>query len=192
MMNPMEDHWKAVKMILRYIVGTILYGLTFSSSNHLNRMVFCDADLANDLVTEDPCLFFVYFLVIISFPRVRKKQTVVVRSTTEAEYRSLANVVMEILWVQSLLKELKVILVSKPLLLCDNMSTILLSKNPLFHNCNKHLKLDLHFVKEKVTYGLLTVAHVPSIHQVADILTKPLSYPRFSCLRSKLRVSAGT
>lgn len=134
------------------------------------------------------CLFFGSNLISWS----AKKQTVVARSTTEAEYISLASVVMEILWVQSLLKELKVTLMSKPLLLCDNMSTILLSRNPLFHNRTKHLELDLHFIREKVTDGLLTVAHVPSIYQTSYILTKSLSYPRFSTLRSKLRVSAGT
>lgn len=72
------------------------------------------------------------------------------------------------------------------------MSTMLLSKYPLFHNQTKHMELNLHFVPEKVTSGLLTMAHIPSFYQVVDIFTKPIFYPRFNSLRSKLRVSADT
>ena len=50
----------------------------------------------------------------------------------------------------------------------------------------KHLELDFHFVREKVSVGLLQVLHVSSLDQLADLLTKPLSRARFLLLRDKL------
>lgn len=86
------------------------------------------------------------------------------------------------------LKNYKSQLQPSHLFFCDNLSAFLLSKNPILHQRTKHLELDLHFVREKVTSGYLNIAHVPSIHQWTDLLTKSLSYPRFSHLRAKLRV----
>lgn len=88
----------------------------------------------------------------------------VARLTIEVEYRSLALAVMEVLWLQSLLAELHVPLLSKPQLYCDNMSTVLLSKNPILHNQTKHLELDLYFVREKMLANQIIVTHVPSLY----------------------------
>ena len=118
-----------------------------------------------------------------------KKQTLVARSSTEAEYRSLANTEAELLWVQSLLTELKISF-QPPRILCDNMSTVALTQNPVLHTRTKHMELDIFFVREKVLAKTLFVSHVPSLDQRADILTKPLSPTRFEFLRDKLNVVA--
>lgn len=75
-----------------------------------------------------------------------------------------------------------------PIVWCDNLSTVLLSANPVQHARTKHVKLDLDFVREKVIQGKLFVEHVHSIDQVADILTKAISSCRFNDLCCKLRV----
>lgn len=72
------------------------------------------------------------------------------------------------------------------MLWCDNLSTIALARNTVFHSCSKHIELDLHFVKEKVMQKALFIGHVPTTDQLADILTKPLSQARFLLLRDKL------
>ena len=94
------------------------------------------------------------------------------------------------MWIQSLLGELKADLKNAPTLWCDNTSTILLSANLVLHSQNKHVELDLFFVREKVISKQLVVQHVPSIDQVADILTKPLSLQFFNRLKGKLNVSS--
>ena len=72
------------------------------------------------------------------------------RSSIEAKFRSLANIVVEITWLCSLLGELK-ITVSKPFVVwCDNLSIILWAANPVLHAPRKHIELDLCFVREKV------------------------------------------
>ena len=76
-----------------------------------------------------------------------KKQTSVARSSTEAEYRSLAHTSADIAWIRQVLQDLKVSLPQQPVLHCDNLSAIALSSNPVYHSRNKHLDIDFHFVR---------------------------------------------
>ena len=75
-----------------------------------------------------------------------------------------------------------------PTVWCDNLSTLLLSANPILHAKTKHIELDLYFVHEKVIQKLIDVRHVPSSDQTVDIFTKVIPSYRFPLLRSKLRV----
>nr|KYP70937.1 Copia protein [Cajanus cajan] len=116
-----------------------------------------------------------------------RKQPVVARSSTEAEYRSLAQATSEVLWIQTLLHELRVPF-STPTIYCDNQSTVSLAHNPVLHSITKHMEINLFFVREKVLANQLTVQHIPASDQWADALTKPLSSTRFLILRDKLKV----
>lgn len=109
------------------------------------------------------------------------------RSSAEAEYRSMAQLAAELIWVQSLLKELHCPF-QVPKILCDNLSTATLAHNPVLHNRTKHMELDIFFVREKVLSKNLVVAHVPAHDQWADAPTKPLFAAKFIPLRAKLRV----
>ena len=104
-----------------------------------------------------------------------RKQTGVARSSTEAEYRSVANTAAELSWVCSLLTELGVTLSTKPVVYCDNVGATYLSANPVFHSKMKHLALDFHFVRNNVQSGALRVTHVSTKDQLADALTKPVA-----------------
>ena len=85
-----------------------------------------------------------------------KKQRVVARSTTKAEYRALANGASETLWLLALLHELGFPLKVPPLL-CDNLGATHLSFNPVHHSTMKHIQIDLHFVRNQVHKGTLHV-----------------------------------
>lgn len=104
----------------------------------------------------------------------------------EAEFKSLANATIEMIWIQSILRELRIPLVPEPLIWCDNLSTVAVSANPVFHSSSEHFEFDLHFVREGAIDKHLIVNHVPSNEQVADILTKPLLVISFNKLRTKL------
>jgi histone deacetylase 1/2 len=188
----LESHRTAVKRILRYLRGTLHYGLQLhpaSVNKPLSLLAFSDADWGADpddrKSTSGSCIYLGPNLV----SWWSKKQTLVARSSTEAEYRALANAAAEVLWLQSLLTELKVPFTT-PIFYCDNMSTVALSHNPVLHAKTKHMELDIFFLREKVLSKHLIVRHVPATHQYADLLTKPLSPGplRFLHLRDKLRV----
>ena len=115
-----------------------------------------------------------------------KKLHTISRSSTEAEYRSLASLTSEMLWLQSLLSEFQTKMTMVSIIWCDNISTVSLSANPFLHSRTKHMELDLYFVREKVMERKLVVNHVPTEDQVADVLTKPLSFKFFDKLRGKL------
>ena len=156
----------------------------------MNLTGFCDADWGNDLCDRRSTTGYCFYLGNNVVSWSSKKQHVVSRSSTEAEYRSLANATSELLWLQSLLAELKVQVRNIPVLWCDNMITISLSANPVLHSRTKHIELDLYFVREKVIAKEIEVNHVPSVDQVADVFTKPLSAQFFQRMKKKLTVTA--
>ncbi|KAL5775315.1 hypothetical protein ACOSP7_012872 [Xanthoceras sorbifolium] len=185
MQYPLDEHWKAVKRILWYLQGTLTAGLHFTRLNSvssLNLVAYSDADWASNpddrKSTSGFCIFFGPNLVTWS----AKKQHTISRSSTEAEYRSLASTVAELTWLKSLLQELRVPQPVIPTIWCDNLSTIAMASNPVLHARTKHIELDLYFVRDKVVQGAIQVNHVPTIDQLADIFTKALPTPRGSPL----------
>ncbi|KAL5540260.1 hypothetical protein UlMin_044401 [Ulmus minor] len=190
MQSPLDEHMKAVKRILRYLKGTLDEGIYMKRSQAMNLTGFCDADWGNDLCDKRSTTGYCFYLGNNVISWSSKKQHVVSRFSTEVEYRSLANATSELLWLQSLLAELKVQVGNIPMLWCDNMSTISLSANPVLHSRTKHIELDLYFVREKVIAKEIEVNHVPSVDQVADVFTKPLSAQFFQRMKKKLIVTA--
>lgn len=98
------------------------------------------------------------------------------RSSAKAEYRALASVTCEILWLFTLLKDLHVSISTPATLFCDNKSAIHIAENPMCHERTKHIDIDCHVVREKLLQGVIKPLHVTSSYQIADILTKAL-YP---------------
>ena len=117
-----------------------------------------------------------------------KKQHTISCSSIEAEYRSLANIVAELIWLTSLLEELRITTTKIPIIWCDNLSIVQLATNPILHARTKHVELDLYFFREKFLQNKVLVQHVPSIDQTTDVLTKPISSSKFPLLRNKLKV----
>ncbi|CAN6555176.1 unnamed protein product [Malus baccata var. baccata] len=117
-----------------------------------------------------------------------KKQSSVSISSTETEYKALAHTTDDLTWIRAVLKDLEIFLPTPPVIRCDNMSTIALSANPVFHSRIKHLDRDYHFVLETVQQGDLEVSYIPTKDQYADILTKGLHGPSFvkHCYNLKL------
>jgi hypothetical protein len=104
-----------------------------------------------------------------------KKQPVIARSTTEAEYRAMTLGVAEMLWLKRLLEDLKVNHVEKMKLWCDSKSAINIANNHVQYDRTKHVEIDRFFIKEKMESGLLELSHITTGNQVADYLTKGLS-----------------
>ncbi|CAN6705159.1 unnamed protein product [Malus baccata var. baccata] len=138
-----------------------------------------DSDWAADITTRRSITGFVVYLGDNPISWQSKKQSTVSRSSTEAEYKALAHCAADIFWIRSVFKDLHQYISNPPSLYCDNLSTLALSSNPVFHSKIKHLDTDYHFVREKVQKGDLTVHYIPTDDQVADVFTKGLHSPIF-------------
>jgi histone deacetylase 1/2 len=172
--KPTTLHWSAVKRILRHLKATSSPGLRIRKSLSTLVSAFSDVDWAGSPDDRRSTGGFVVFLGSNLVSWNARKQATVSRSSTEAEYKSLANATAEMMWVQTLLKELGVRAPRYAKLWCDNLGATYLSANPIFHARTKHIEVDFHFVRERVAQGLLKIQFVSTGDQVADGFTKPL------------------
>ncbi|XP_019178996.1 PREDICTED: uncharacterized protein LOC109174195 [Ipomoea nil] len=186
MHSPTDDHWGLLKRVLRYVKGTQEYGLRLSLSPSSNLHAYTDSDWAGCPVDRKSTSGYAVFLDTNLVSWVSRKQRTVARSSTEAEYKGLADVSAEVTWVVSLLRELGLHSGTPATLWCDNLGATYLAANPVFHARTKHVEIDYHFVRDKVAAGDFIVSFVSTKDQLADIFTKPLPAPRFQALRDKL------
>ncbi|GAA0163395.1 transmembrane signal receptor [Lithospermum erythrorhizon] len=153
MHNPTDLHSQEVKRILRYLKGSITQGLQLRASSSFDILAYANADWAGcdtRRSTSGNYIFLGNSLVSWS----SKKQNVVARSSTEAEYRSLALCTTKVCWIQNLLKELCVSSSRVPTILCDNMGATYLAINPVLHSRIKHVEIDMCFVRENLQVEL--------------------------------------
>ncbi|KAL0412957.1 UNVERIFIED_CONTAM: hypothetical protein Sradi_1497400 [Sesamum radiatum] len=104
----------------------------------------------------------------------------------EAEYRAMAYTTTELVWLKYLLNDLSIHLHHPMKPICDNKTALHIAANPFFHERRKLIELDCHFILEKLQDGLITIAYVPSCHQLTDVFTKALGRDQFHFLLRKL------
>ncbi|RVW78478.1 Retrovirus-related Pol polyprotein from transposon TNT 1-94 [Vitis vinifera] len=186
MNNPTEKHMTAVIRILRYLKMTPGKGLFFQRTTKKEIEIFSDADWAGSMTdrrsTSGYCSFVWGNLVTWR----SKKQSVVARSSAEAEFHAMAQGICEGIWLNRLLEELRVPLKHPMVLYYDNQAAISIAKNPVHHDRTKHVEIDQHFIKEKIEEGVFKVSYTPTNCQTADILTKALARVNFEDLTEKL------
>ncbi|GKC73454.1 ribonuclease H-like domain-containing protein [Tanacetum coccineum] len=188
MHDPREPHLSALKRILRYVRGTLSYGLQLYSSTTSSLVAYSDADWAGCPTTRRSTSGYCVFLGNNLLSWSSKRQFTLSRSSAEAEYRGVANAVAETCWLRNLLRELHTPLATATLVYCDNVSAVYLSSNPVQHQRTKHIEIDIHFVRDLVATGAIRVLHVPSRYQYADIFTKGLPTSLFDEFRTSLSV----
>lgn len=148
--SPTVKQWQSAKRILRYLKGTLDYGIHLKPSSHLSLYGFCDADwgVAHEhrKSISGYCVFLSNSLVSWS----SKRQHVVSRSSTESEYRAIEDVACELAWISSLLQELKCPVAKPVAIWSDNLGAGALAANPVYHSRTKHVEIDVHFIRDKV------------------------------------------
>jgi hypothetical protein len=100
-----------------------------------------------------------------------KKQVVVSRSSTKAEYRSLAIATTELYWLCMLFKDIHVSLPLAPVLWCDNVSALALASNPMYHAHTKHIEVDYHLFEKKSLF--VTFLFNLFLHMTKYLISSP-------------------
>nr|GFA30110.1 hypothetical protein [Tanacetum cinerariifolium] len=132
------------------LVQPRIIGLQLQGNPDTSLEAFSDADWAGDSDDRRSTEGFAIYLGSNLISWTANKQRTVSRSSIEAEYKVLADTVVELTWLQALFNELGIRSSLTPILWCDNLGATYLSANPIFHACTKHMEIYCHSVQEKV------------------------------------------
>jgi hypothetical protein len=186
--NPKETHVLVVKIIFRYLQGTVDYGLWYPKDTDLILRAYTDADWEGSIddrkITSGGAFFLGSFLV----SWLNKKQTSISLSTGEVKYIAATSCCTQVLWIKKNLKDIQVPCDQPVTIMCDNTSAINISKNHVQHSKTKHIPIKYHFLREQVQDQVVKLEYVPSKEKIADIFTKPLPRESFEYLRQRLGV----
>ena len=189
MHSPSEIHFKAAKRVLRYIKGTLDYGLFFGKSEKFELIGFTDSDWAGSSDDMRSTSGYVFTCGSAIFSWKSKKQETVAQSSAEAEYIAAAAAVNQALWLKRLMTDFDQGVCNQEnavKLMVDSKSAIAIAKNPVCHSRTKHFKIKFHFVREMVQDGEVSLKYCSTDIQLADIMTKALSKSRFEFLRNEI------
>jgi hypothetical protein len=183
-----RPHLDAVRRILRYIKHTLQCGIFYEAKSQLQIHGYTDADWAGNVLDRRSTSGFMFSFGSGAISWSSKKQPTVALSSTEAEYRGAAIVACEIVWLQKLLSDLGQSVDAPVVIYCDNISSIILANNPVYHARTKHIEVHYHFIREKVLAKEINLIHVNTEDQVVDIFTKALGIDKLKKFRKMLGV----
>lgn len=92
----------------------------------------------------------------------QKKQPIIARSIVKAKYRAMALATCEVTWLTQLQKDLGLKALQPVLLKCDNQAALSIVVNPVHHEHTKHVEVDCHFIRDKVSSGTIKPQYVPT------------------------------
>ena len=171
---------------MRYPKAHPSRGLLYKANGHLWVEAYTDADWAGSpsdrKSTTKDCTFLRRNLITWR----SKKQTVVARSSAEAEYRAMAHTSCEFMWIKHLLEELRFVVKLPMTMHCDNQAAIYIASNPVFYERTKHIEVNCHITQEKVEDGVIATPYVYTRVQIVDMFTKVLCKTRLGLLCNKL------
>jgi hypothetical protein len=176
------------KRVLRYVAGTLNFGLWYTKSDSNQLSGYTDNDFAGSLDDRKSTSQHVFQLGTNLISWTSKKQPIVSISSAEAEYVVATSASCQAVWLRRILKEMSHTENDPTPIFCDNTSAIALSKNHVFHKKRKHIDTRFHFIRELVNNGDIALQFCASRDQLVDIFTKPLGKSVFDFHRQHLGI----
>ena len=187
MSKPGRIHWEAVKWVMRYLKGALDSDLLFTKGEDFKVRGFCDADYATDLDRRRSVTGYVFQVGGNTISWRSGLQHIVALSTTESEYMALAEAFKEALWLKGFVSELG-FKQDDVRVFSDSQSAIHLAKNGGFHERTKHIDTRLHFMRDVIEAGDVTVHKIHTSINPADFLTKCVPGQKFETCLEILKV----
>jgi hypothetical protein len=190
--RPSAAHFNALKRVFRYLRGTTNQSLTFTGTNdRIPQLVaYTDSDYASNPDHRRSVTGYAFILCGGPISWASRRQATVAQSSVEAEYMAMAEGVKEAVWWRSFLGELSQRSSSPTPIYVDNTGSISLAHNPEHHARTKHIDVKYHITREHLQCGTITLHHVPTQDNTADVFTKALSRPAYVQHRSKLGLTS--
>jgi hypothetical protein len=188
MVESRSVHMVGAKHVLRYVAGTVDFGLDYVRGDGVSLVGYTDSDWAGcaaDRKSTSGCCFSLGSGLVSWFSR---KQKSVALGSAEAEYMA-AN---QAIWLRKMLVGLFGQEMAPTVIHCDNQSCIKLSENPVFHDRSKHIEIRYHFIRDWVQRGAVQLQYISTDEQVADILTKALPRDKHVFFRDKMGLVRNT
>jgi hypothetical protein len=185
MAKPTQQHWDAALMVLRYVKRAPGKDLFFSKGSSMT-VGYSNVDYAGCHVDCKSTTGFCTFLAGNLITWRRKKQGTAARFSAESEYKAMAQMTAEMMWIISLLIDLQVQFSSTMEMRCNNKAATFIANNLAFYERTKHVEVDCHYTRDIIHKGLLYTTPVTSEKQLADIFTKLLARSLFDSCASKL------
>ena len=186
MHSPRHFHLAAIRRIIRYLIGSPTRGLLFPTKFALHLTAYSDEDWAGCSNIQKSTTSWCVFLEDALISWNCKKQEYVSKSSTKAEYKAKSAACSKIVWLDGLLSELGFPPTNPTPLHGDNTSAIQIVANPVYHERTKHIEVDCHYIREAFTQGVITLPHLTTDLQIANVFTKALTRQRHKFLGSKL------
>lgn len=170
-----QAHYDAARHLLRYLRGTAHLCLRFDAeAGHRIVLGHADADWGGCTSTRRSTTGYVFNTYGGTVAWRSRRQPTVSLSTTEAEYMASTDATKQAVWLAQLLADLGFPIGTAFPILNDNRGAVELSKNPVAHDKSKHIALRMAFLRENVLKGVITLEHVSTASNTADLLTKAL------------------
>ena len=173
--NPAREHWDALVRLMKYLKGTINYGLLYSGFPAVLEG-YSDANWISDSDETKSTSGFVFTLGGGAVTWKSSKQTIIARSTMESEFVALEMAGSEAEWIRNFLSDIPLGTRPRPSVSmhCDCQSAIAIAKNKAFNGKSRHIRLRHNIVKQLLKDGIISIDYVKSERNLADPMTKPL------------------
>jgi hypothetical protein len=150
MSEPRHKHLIASNHILRYLRGSIAYGLRYTSSGGVLLHGYADLDWVGSLVDRKSTFRYCFILGSTMISWSSKKQGSIAQSIAKAEYIATSNVSREVVWLRKPLSGLFQERLETTVIHCDNQGCLKLTDNPVFHDRSKNIEMKYHFIRDMV------------------------------------------
>jgi hypothetical protein len=182
------EHWTATKRVLRYVKGTLDFGILYNRRKDPRLCGFTNSDWEGCVDDRKSTFGYVFSLGMGAVTWTNKKQHVVSLSSIEVKYQGVVKGACEAVWLRRMLSNMKMQQTEPTPLLCDNQGVLKLAKNPVFHEHTKHVEIHCHFIRQLVEDGSIELQYCPIEDQTTNIFTKSLGPEKYVKFWDKLGV----
>ncbi|MBW0490501.1 hypothetical protein O181_030216 [Austropuccinia psidii MF-1] len=174
--KPTSAVWQLIKHVLRYLKGTSGMGIKYTKYNIqvADLIGWADADYANSTITRKSTSGYVITLFGNPVSWSTKKKSIVVQSTTEAEFVVVNKCVKQVQWMSNLLTSIGID-IHTPVLLNDNAGAVFIAQEAKLNSNTKQIEIIFQYVRDLIKNKLMKIAHISTQLMIADIITKPLA-----------------